>query len=311
MSKLMTYQTLLIICLGCYCQGLWAQFSPDPYAEVYPKREFSICDIKEKGYQKVVIWYNEYSRGEKDESGMTWSNYINSYQHQKHVFPAGQLELSTYYYPDGNKIKSYQYYYIGRLISVVDELSFDSMQEESVKFSYQYAYKDTVPFEMVKIYPEDKGFRIMHDYLFDKEGRLIREKVTAHGQLKRLQTLSDEELEISNSMVLAAYQGDSKTLRFYKDQHSLFRTERTQYSEEGLLINTRIKDGEHRLIADIGYSYEGESLVKETHTSFDGTQMVSDKIIHYRYNDEGLLEQKIIEKGEQQIIFSYQYSIDY
>ena len=52
-------------------------------------------------------------------------------------------------------------------------------------------------------------------------------------------------------------------------------------------------------------------MIKETHTVHDGVQLVEDKVIHYRYNGDGLLEEKIIEKGDQQIIFAYQYSKDY
>ena len=102
-----------IVSIGCLwlCFGQlgYAQFVKDPYAEVYPERDFSIQQIKEKGFQKVVVWYNEYSREEGDEAGMQWSNYISGYQCQKHIFPAGRLELSTYYLPTGYKEKAYQY----------------------------------------------------------------------------------------------------------------------------------------------------------------------------------------------------------
>lgn len=303
-------QLLLIGFLSIFLgQTSYAQFVQDPYAEVFPERDFSIRQIKEKGYQKVVVWYNEYSRGEDDEAGMQWSNFIGSYQCQKHIFPAGRLELSTYYLPTGYKEKAYQYYYIGKNVSVIDELAFDSLQEEQMKYSFTFAYKDTIPFQKVKMHAKDKQFRIMHDYLFDKDGRLVREQITPHGQAKKMETLV--ELEQDNMMVLTAYSKDAKTIRYYRDLHSLIRSERTQFTEEGRAINTRIKDGENLLVADVGYAYEGEFLVKETYTVHDGVQLVADKVIHYRYNEDGLLEQKIIEKGDQQIIFGYQYSEDY
>ena len=287
----------------------YAQFVKDPYAEVYPERDFSIQQIKEKGFQKVVVWYNEYGREEGDEDGMQWSNYIGGYQCQKHVFPDGRLELSTYYYPTGYKEKAYQYYYLGKKVSAIDQLSFDSLQNEKVKYSYNFVYKDTIPFQKVKLHGNDKQFRIMYDYLFDKEGQLVRLQITPHGQAKKMETLV--ELEQDNMMILVSYSKDAKTIRYYRDLHDLIRSERTQFTEDGKAINTRIKDGDNLLVADIGYAYEGEFLIKETHTVHDGTQLVEDKVIHYRYNGDGLMEQKIIEKGDQQIIFGYQYSEDY
>lgn len=301
--------TKLLFLLLCANLTAFAQIQRAAYSEVYPELPFSVSQLNKFNYQKVVVWYDEFTKGENDESGMPWSNMVKSYQRERHIMPGGQLERSGYYTPENLKLSAFQYYYIGNKISVIDQIGFDSLQNDVVLYSYQFAYKDTIPFQKVKLHSKDKQFRMLYDYLYDAEGRLIREQVTTHGKAKKLETVLG--VEDDNVMVLTAYNGDTKTKRFYKNMHDLQKTERIQYNENGQPINTKIKDGQNKLIADIVYSYEGEILVKETHTTNDGTQLVDDKIVHYRYNADGLLEQIITEKGELQTIVSFQYSEDY
>lgn len=290
--------------------SLQAQNLIDKYAEIYPKREFTIQQIKDQGYQKVVVWQSEYTKGPDDESGMTWSNMEKNFQAQKHVFPDGQFKWSTYYREDMSKEKMYKYYYKGKQIAAIDELEFDSLQDESVRFTYKYAYRGEVPVEKVQLYPKDPNFRVMYAYSFDTTGRMLRKQITGHGQIKRFNSLLD--LEEDPHLVLISYTDKATTYRTYRNRHDIIESRRTQFNEDGQLLNTRVKGPEHQVLKDIGYTYSNGQLTKEVHSVLnDEGVLTEDTIIYYLYNDRGLIDQKIIEQGKKQLIFSYQYSEEY
>lgn len=286
-----------------------AQFQKALYHEVYPQLPFNVKEVIKYNYQLVAVWHDEYSRTEADESGLTWANQTLSYQRERHLLPAGTFERSAYYTPNNEKLYAYQYNYINNRISAVDEIVFDSLQEEIILFSHVYTYKDTIPFQKVKMFNADKGFRLLYDYLFDKEGRLIRLNITAHGEPKKDASIPIAEKDMM--LVLTAYSGDSKTERFYKNMHDLQGSERTQYNENGLLINKKIKDGENKLLLDIIYIYEDDVLMKENHTRYEDKQPFEDKVIYYIYNPNGLLDRILEEKGDLQTVTSFQYFEDY
>lgn len=303
--------TISLLSLLWLVQPLAAQFPKDDYSEVYPERLFSEKQLLAANMHKVVIWYDVNKKGEDDISGVPWfaGNQI-SFQQQRHILPEDKLGTSTYYKESGDKDFQLKYYYQNGKIGAIDHLVFDSLQEESLLYSYRYAYKGEEPLQMVKLHAQDKSFRLMEEYSFNKDKKLTRKKITTHGRAKKLETVLGMEAE--NMMQLMAYGKDSKTVRSYQNMHDLVRTERTQY-KDGHPISTKVMDGEQRLLATIGYSYEGESLVKETYTYYnEGREVEKEKIKYFNYDYKtGFIDTIIIEEGETQIVYTFQYTEDY
>jgi hypothetical protein len=309
---MMMIRLMISWCLcGLFLQPLAAQFPKDPYIEVYPERLFSEKQVLAAGMHKIVIWYDLNKKGEGDESGVPWfaGNQI-SYQQQRHIFPENNLGTSTYYKENGDKDYQLRYFYQAGKIGAIDHFVFDSLQDESQLYSYRYTYKGQEPFQMVKLHMQDKTFRLMEEYSFNKDKEIVRRRVSTHGRAKKLETAFGMEME--NMMQLVAFGKDSKTVRSYQNMHDLVRTERTQYKDD-LPISTKVLDGEQQLIATIGYAYEGETLVKKTYTYYGAGHEVEKEVIeYYNYNYQtGLLETIIIEEGETQIVYTFQYTEEY
>lgn len=293
------------IFLICTCIETKAQFKKSLYHEAYPELPFSMEDVKKHNYSKIIIWYDEYKKAKDDESGMIWSDKLIDYQFQRHTFIEGKMDRSTWYTPENQRIRTLQYYYIGKNISVIDDITYDSLQNEQVNFNYIYTYKDTVPFQMVKMHSNDKQFRILFDYTFDENGKLKRQQTTTHGVAKKMETVLNAEEDIV--MILVDHKNNMSTKRYYKNMSELQKSVKTFVNEKGELFETNIKDGNNKAIHNIKYTYEADKLVLESYSRFNGEQVVTDKKIYYRYNDDGLLEKIITEKENIQTILSLQY----
>ncbi len=288
---------------------LYSQFSNAPFYEAYPELPFNLKDVVKNNYQLVAIWHDEYTRSEGDESGIPWANQTISYQKEKHMLQGRFMDRSVFIDSLGNRYSAFQYYYSGKLISAIDELEFDSLQNEIISYSYHYAYKDTIPFQRVKLFNNDKSFRLLFDYMFDKENRLLRTNVTAHGEPLKEESIKKAEKEMD--LLLVAHNKDSRTERHYKEMHDLQFSERIQFNEKGLPINKKIKGGKNELIKEIIYVYEDEILSKEIHTRYENKQPYDDKIIYYTFLPNGLPDRIITEKGDYQTVLNYQYYEEY
>ena len=289
--------------------SLQAQIVKPQYHEVYPALLFSEEQIKKSGYQKVLIWYDEYLKGPEDQAGFLWNNRIKTYQFQRHNLPGGRIENSITYNEQNDRISAINYYYQEDLIAAIDEISYDSSLKEKIISSSFYTYKDSIPFQKVKTFNQDKGYRLLYDYIFDENGRLLRLQVKPDGRPQKIETI----LEASNSliMILADYKKDTKILRYYKNMHELLRTERTQYNEKGFPINTKTLNEKQEMIRDVLYAYEGDQFVKETHLKYVNGQAEVEKTVYIRYNLDGIMEQLVTEIGNKQIVLTLQYYKEY
>ena len=300
---------ILSLLLFAIVFNLQAQIVKPLYHEVYPELLFSEEQIKKSGYQKVLIWYDEYLKSTEDQPGFLWTNRIKTYQWQRHNLPGGKIENSITYNDKNDRISAINYYYQNDLIAAVDDISYDSTLKEKVISSSFYTYKDSVPFQKVKIFNQDKGYRLLYDYIFDTDGRLIRSQVKPEGRPQKAETII--EASKSLNMILADYKKDTKTLRYYKNMHELTRTEKTQYNDKGFPINTKTLNDQQQMIKDVLYSYEGDQFVKETHLKYENGQEEVEKIVYIRYNLDGIMEQLVTEIGNKQIVLTLQYYTEY
>jgi hypothetical protein len=296
---------ILTVFLPLFCFAQLENAKPEP---MFPSLPFDLKIASENNYRLVSLVYEEYKKAEGDESGFPWSNQLMSFQKARYSIFDKAITNISFYDSLNNKIRSCEYSYIDNDLSVIDFFDYDSIQEPKLKYAFNFAYRDSLPFQKVLMFHEDKRFRLLYDYLYDEKGRLVRLNVTAHGEPQKEYTLGLAEEEMI--LLLIAYSGDSKTERYYKNMHELLWSERTQYNERGLPINKKIRDGDHKLLTDIIYIYEDEVLVKEKHTSFVNKEAQGEKLIYYVYETKGLISRILEEEGDTQRIMHLMYMED-
>jgi len=280
--------------------------APEP---VFPSLPFDLKGAVNNNYKLVSVVYETYIKTEGDESGFPWKNQVMNYQQARYTIRDNKLEAASFYDTLNRKIYAYECSYIDGLLSAVEYFSFDSMLVAKSNYVFNYAYRDTFPFQKVLMLNEDKKFRLLYDYEHDKDARLIRLNVTAHGEPLKEASIKLAEDELT--LLLVAYSGDSKTKRYYKNMHDLHLSEKTLYNEKGLPINTKIRDGDNKLLTDIIYIYEGEVLVKEKHTKYENKVTIGEKQIFYVYESNGLMSKIIEEDGDTQQIVNLLYQEEY
>jgi len=272
---------------------------------MFPALPFDLKEAVNNNFRIVSLVYEEYSKSEGDESGFPWSNQQISYQKARFSIQSKTINNISYYDTLNNKISSLEFAHINGLVSGIEFFEYDSLQQPITKYTYNYAYRDSLPMQKVLIFNTDKRFRLLYDYLYDDKGRLVRLNVTPHGEPRKESSVNLAEEELI--LMLTAYSGDSKTERYYKNMHELLWSERTQYNEKGLAINKKTRDGDNKLISDVVYVYEDEVLVKEKHTIFLNKEIQNEKLIYYIYEENGLISKILEEEGNTQRVMNLLY----
>jgi hypothetical protein len=155
----------------------------------------------------------------------------------------------------------------------------------------------------------DLFYQVAQDPNINNEDCIFRSEDPAFGRPQKAETII--EAGKSLNMILADYKKDTKILRYYKNMHELFRTEKTQYNDKGFPINTKTLNDQQQMIKDVLYSYEGDQFVKETHLKYENGQAEVEKIVYIRYNLDGIMEQLVTEIGNKQIVLTLQYYTEY
>ena len=294
--------TILFVFLPLFC---FAQLQNGRTESMFPALPFNLKEVVKNNYRTISLVYEEYKKNDGDESGFPWSNQQISYQKARFMIQSNVMNKISYYDTLNNKISSLEYSYTDSLLSAVEFFEYDSLQQPFSTYAYNYAYRDSFPFQKVLMFNNDKRFRLLYDYLYDEKGRLVRLNVTAHGEPKKDASIKLAEEEMT--LMLKAYSGDSKTERYYKNMHELLWSERTQYNEKGLPINKKTRDGDNKLLSDVIYVYENEVLVKEKHTTFLNKEPLSEKLIFYIYEENGLISKILEEEGDTQRVVNLLY----
>ncbi|MCP4442155.1 MAG: hypothetical protein GY810_24860 [Aureispira sp.] len=279
------------------------------YKDIYPSLPFSLKKANDLGYIRAIVWIDHYSKAEEDESGTIWSNPVGeSYQYEKYAFMDGILEDITRYKPDGFRLMTYEYFYQKGLLAAIDKLSYDSLEESHIDYSYIYFYKnDGTPFQKVKQFPKYRGLRVLHDFTFDEKHRVSREKIIATGMAPKMDSLIGMKPN-EKTLVLTGYEKDTKIITTYENMYKIVKTEKIIHNTDSLPMKSEISDTDGNLVIVIDYDYEGDQLVKENHVLPTEDGIIHLKTMFYTYTEDGLIESVIIEKGTMQTVYSYSYA---
>lgn len=343
---------LAITSLLFWTKGLEAQWQQ--FEAAYPEWPFSIEQVMATGNNKCSVWKSSYQKAEGDESGQVWMTpVVDAHQYQRYQFSDGKPAMVSTYLPSGNKLETMEYFYRDNLLSAIEVLEYDSLQESKVKYALQYLYykEKDAPAQRTKIFgPPNTRVRVLDEFEFDEQYRLVRQKSTVVGYSPYMDSLlglqSDEKYLIS-----AQYEDSITTKKLFKDLHVILDDRKTFLDADKKPMLTEVRNAKGQKLWTIDYQYEGDKLVKKTYwvrrtvpiaQEGDNTAAIEKgkkrkaqkakknkkeetkqvmpptkllepaiyKVEYFRYNEDGLLEQHLTEEGGQQTVLEYSYFME-
>lgn len=237
------------------------------YPAVYPSVPFNLAKATELGNNKCSIWKGMYQKGADDRSGETWTNSIEeAHQYQRYEFIEGKMSLVSTYFLSGFKEWSIEFFYKENLVSAVEKLNYDSLQNTSLDFTYVYKYEhDGTPFQRVKMYGHpNKSIRLLDQFEFDSLNRAVRQKTTAVGSSPQMDSLvgllNNEKL-----LTITEYTDSTFARRVYKNMYENTKDEKTALDVAGQAVFTEVKNSSGKILFTIDYKYENNQLTQKIH----------------------------------------------
>lgn len=237
------------------------------YPEVYPGVPFNLMKATELGNNKCSIWKGTYQKGANDQSGEMWTNSIEAaYQYQRYEFIEGKMSLISTYFESGFKDWSMEFFYKENLVSAVEKLDYDSLQNTSLGFAYIYKYEhDGTPFQRVKMHGHpNKGVRLLDQFEFDSLNQVIRQKTTAIGyspQMDSLFGLLDKE----QLLTITEYTDSTFARRVYKNMYENTKDVKTFLDEAGQAVITQVRNSSGKILFTIDYKYDNNQQSQKIH----------------------------------------------
>jgi hypothetical protein len=185
------------------------------------------------------------------------------------VFPEGILDIVSRYASSGDKIWSMEYFYKQGLLSAIEQLTYDSLQDASVEYAYAYLYSyDSIPFQRVKMFgfPNQK-LRLLEEFEFDTQRRLVRCKSTVSGLGPHMDSLVGL---LSGEQLLSLHEYDSQYIanRRYKNLYVILKDEKSYLNDQGQIFKTVYRNAKGRRITFVEYFYEDTVLSSKRHWKF-------------------------------------------
>jgi hypothetical protein len=237
------------------------------YPAVYPSVPFNLAKATELGNSKCSIWKGMYKKGANERSGETWTNSIEEvHQYQRYEFIEGKMSLVSTYFLSGFKKWSIEFFYKENLVSAVEKLNYDSLQNTSLDFTYVYKYEhDGTPFQRVKMYGHpNKSIRLLEQFEFDSLNRAVRQKTTAVGYSPQMDSLvglqNDEKL-----LTITEYTDSTFARRVYKNMYENTKDEKTVLDVAGQAVFTQVQNSSGKILFTIDYKYENNHLTQKIH----------------------------------------------
>jgi hypothetical protein len=237
------------------------------YPDVYPNVPFNSTKATESGYNKCSIWKGIYKKGTEDQSGEAWTNPIQeSYQYQRYESIEGKMNLVSTYLPTGFRKWTMEFFYRENLVSAVEKLNYDSLQNTSLNFTYVYKYEhDGTPFQRVKMYGHpNKNVRLLDQFEFDSLNRAVRQKTTAVGHSPQMDSLVGL-LDNEKLLTVREYTDSTVSRRVYKNMYENAKDRKTFLDEDGQAVITQVRNSSGEMLFTIDYKYENNQLAQKIH----------------------------------------------
>lgn len=237
------------------------------YPEVYPDLPFDLKKVSELGNNKCSIWKGTYKRGAEDRSGEMWAEAVEySHQYQRYEFVDGKMGMISTYLPSGFKKWSIEYFYKQNLISAVEKLNYDSLQNTSLDYTYVYIYEHNgTPFQRVKMHgAPNKSVRLLDEFEFDSLNRVVRQKTTAVGTSPYMDSLVGL-LDKEKLLTVTEYTDSTNSCRVYKNLYEITKDRKTFLDEEGQPVITQVRNSSGKILFTIDYKYENNRISKKIH----------------------------------------------
>lgn len=329
---------ILLVFSNYFVSGQISQFK-----DAYPALPFDLAKARKLGYINCFVWkgVNRYANG--DQSGEIWSaTEIPSYQYESFMFISHEMDEYKLYDTRGDKLISAEYFYREGLLSAIEYLSYDSLQNKSLDHSIAYFYqKDSTPLQSVTTYPfPNDRLRYLQVFRIDTNDRVRKIKSSLAGYSK--DSLRMNGLRIGDQKLkVFSYNDTIQKVIDYKDLYNIEIEKTTYLTGDGQLLFETLKNASGNFIELSQFVYEEENkitkLIFRTFSAQDQNyNLLSDSIAlndemelkyfmqndqdffkslvdrkeYFFFNDEGLPGKYIIEEDQTQTVFEYSFYKD-
>lgn len=254
------------------------------YPAVYPSLPFDLAKAQEMGYNKCTVWKGQYQRTEEDESGIMWTTVAEeSYQYQRYIFGDQKVDKVITYIPSGDKLWSMEYFYrkgesridingqakenLGNrkeLLSAIERLEYGEEQIGRKGYTMAYYYRpDNTPFQRVTMYKATGGdIRVLDEFELDTLGQLKRKRTTAVGRSPHMDSLVG--LNDGEKRLTIVRKTDSTLVeQVYENLNTVLDDRETHLNDEGLALQTVVRNSNGEMLMLIDYQYEAARLYKK------------------------------------------------
>lgn len=308
-------RTISFLLVWTWCATTQAQLStpviPSSIDVIYPALPVEGNTLAQLGFERVTQWYETYQRGETDESGLLWSTPLENYQSMVVLLAANHVEQVTYYKPDNTRLRRLDYYYINGLVSAIDEMHFDSDQNEVLAWTDIYFYESKgTPLQRVRQFPKDKGLRELMEFRFNENNQLTKQKTSYTGAARQPRTLA--LIETGKQLITWEY-GQVTRRSVYQNYNELIESYEYEFDELQRLKRVRRYAENRALTHSSEYEYENDKLYRITTQLSNQPQATAEdslptELTYFSYNDNGFIERIIIEQGDLQRVYTYSYT---
>lgn len=283
------------------------------YSEIYPILPFDMAKSTAAGNSKTTVWYGTYTKSEGDESGIIWSNpLVESHQRQRYEYFEGKMQIMTTYLPNGDKKASEEYFYRDGLLSAIELLHYDSLQNPKQAGGWIYLYyKDGRPFQRVKTFGfPNKGVRLLDEFVFNEQKQVIKQKTTAAGRGPDMDSLLNGMKDREVRKVVNRYQDTIVRTQRFKSLYELQEESVTRYNDQKKPIQTIVTNTAGEIIVGIEYEYgDGVHCTQKTYWTEEQTE-AGERIrgnykVEYFTFEEDLISTHIIEEDGIQTVLEY------
>jgi hypothetical protein len=319
LRKALALTVLVFFALSASLMAQMPNIFVDKYAAAYPELPFDLAAVNNTSFDRVDIWREEYTRGEGDESGVAWSVSKQAFSAFSATISGKLVQNATFYAPENVRLRRLDYYYLNGLLSAVDEMHFDEGQNDDLAWTNIFFYEsDGKPFQRVRTYPKDKGFREITSFRFDKSGRLVHQKTAYTGSPRHAQTLM--RVQTGRELITTEYLGMTVLQNTYEDYSEILLSQEYALASSTQIKSSRTYVKKNRLHSTATYEYTDGRISKivselhylhaeqPEHLNLNADKAIPTEVTYFFYNDVGLISQIITEKGDEQTILNYNYS---
>lgn len=277
------------------------------YLEMYPNIPFNVVKASELGFIKSSSWLNINRRTSGDKTGTFWSESIKSYNSKNYEYFEGDMQMMYEYNEKNQRIRSEEYFYKDSLLTAVERLSYDSVGNRRVQNAFIYLYYDdgTLFHRVTEFGPPNHKIRLVDQFKIDTLGQVMNQRMTVSGDGPHIDSITGGLTHGDKRLIVRELTDSTERIVVFKNLYSIKEEYRSVLNKDGSLKFKEKLNADGSVMYRILFTYSDAGYCQSKRFLDDKDHLF--QIEYFNYNEEGLLETHITERGERQIYIEYSY----